>query len=70
MLSDQRDAVSVYQGNWRLGGELPVLLEPVSVVEVAFEIDVIVDGRMDGGEFLETSHSPETEHGPLSPSQG
>ena len=23
---------------------------------------MIVDGRMDGGEFLEASHLPETEH--------
>lgn len=31
---------------------LPVLLEPASVAEMTFEIEVVVDGRMDGGELL------------------
>ena len=59
-----------------LGGKLPpfgqrvfsVLLEPVSVVDVAFEIEVIVDGRVDSGELLKASHSPESEHRPLASS--
>ena len=27
---------------------------------------MVVDGRMDGGKFLEASHPPETEHGVFS----
>ena len=60
MLSDESELVSVYQGFGNLDcklptfgqRDLPVLLEPVSVVDVALEIEVIVDGRMDGGELL------------------
>jgi hypothetical protein len=48
---------------------LPVLLEPVAGIEVSVEIEVVVDGRVDGGEFLKTSHLPEAEHRPLSSSQ-
>jgi glycine/D-amino acid oxidase-like deaminating enzyme len=48
---------------------LPVLLAPVSIVDVAFEIKVIVDGGMDGGELLLTSHSAESEHRPLTPAK-
>jgi hypothetical protein len=29
-------------------------------------VETNVDGSVDGGEFLQTSHAPETEHGPLS----
>lgn len=73
VLSDEREAVSGFERDWLLDdwmppfGEhnLPILLEPVAVVEMAFEIEVVVDGRMDGGELLETLHSPETKHGPL-----
>ena len=34
-----------------------------------FLIEEVVDGRMDGCEFLQTSHLPETEHGPFSSSK-
>jgi hypothetical protein len=44
---------------------LPVLLESVSIFDVAMELEVVVARRMNGGEFLKTSHSPETKHGPL-----
>ncbi len=46
-----------------------VQLEDVSTVEVAFLIEVVEDGGVDGGEGLQTSHAPETEHGPFSSSQ-
>ena len=46
-----------------------VQFEVVPAVEVAFLIEEIVDGRMDGGEFLETSHPPESLHRPFSSSQ-
>ncbi len=46
-----------------------VELEVVPAVEVAFLIKEIVDGGMDGGEFLQTSHPPEAEHRPFSSSK-
>jgi len=78
VLSDQSELVSDWQGFAGLGGklppfgqrDLPVLLEPVAVVEVSFEIEVIVDGGMDGGELLQTSHSSKPKHGPFSSSKG
>ena len=30
------------------------------------QIEVVVDGRMNGDEFLQASHPPETEHGVFS----
>ena len=33
-------------------------------------MEVVVDGRMNGGEFLEASHPPETEHGGFSSPEG
>ena len=32
-------------------------------------IEVIVDGGMNSGEFLQTSHAPKAEHGPFSSSK-
>ena len=46
-----------------------VALEIVSGVEMSFLIEEVVDGGMNGGEFLQTSHLPETEHGPFSSSK-
>ena len=43
-------------------GGLPVLLEPVAGVEVSVEIEMVVDGRVEGCELLKTSHLPEAEH--------
>jgi len=59
VVSDQSELVSVCQEFFDLGGklppfgqrDLPALLEPVAVVDVALEIEMIVDGRMDGGEL-------------------
>ena len=76
MLSDKSEPVRLGTERLWSGGELPpfgqgdlpVFLEPVAVVEVAFEVEVIVDGRMDGGEHLKTSHSSEPEHRPLASS--
>jgi len=48
---------------------LPILLEPVSVVEMSFEVEMIVDGGMDGGELLETSHSPKSKHCAFTPAE-
>jgi len=52
VLSDQSELVSVCRGFGGLGGKLPpfcqrggtVFLEPVTLVEMSFEIEVIVDG--------------------------
>ncbi len=40
----------------------PGQLEGVSAGERSFLVEVVVDGGMDGGEFLQTSHTPETLH--------
>ena len=58
-MSDKSEPVSVSMEFADLCGKLPpfgqrifpVLLEPVAVVDVALEIEMIVDGRMDGGEL-------------------
>jgi len=34
----------------------------VAAVEVAFLVEVVMDGGVDGGECLQTSHAPETLH--------
>ncbi|GJL96273.1 MAG: hypothetical protein DHS20C06_00900 [Hyphobacterium sp.] len=60
-----------------LGGKLPppglrnfaVLLEPIAGVEMSIMVEVVVDGRMDGDELLKASHSPESEHRALSPTE-
>ena len=50
-------------------GSGSVELEFVSAVEVAFVVEVVLHGGVDGGEGLQTSHAPETEHRPLPSSQ-
>ena len=37
-------------------------LEIVPWAAGSSQVEVVVDGRMDGGKFLEASHPPETEH--------
>ncbi len=46
-----------------------VELEIVPAVEVAFLVEMVMDGGMDGGEFLKTSHPSEAEHRPFSSSK-
>ena len=46
-----------------------VEFEVGSGVEVALQFEMIVNRRMDGCEFLQTSHPPEPLHGPLSSSK-
>jgi hypothetical protein len=75
-MSDKSELGSGYYVFAGLGGkfppfgqrDLPLLLEPISDIDVALDIGVIVDRGMDRGELLETSHSPESEHSPLSSS--
>ena len=43
-----------------------VQLEVCSAVEVAFLVEMIVDRRVDGNEFLQCSRSSEAQHGALS----
>jgi len=73
VVSDESELVSVEQVFTGLGGKLPplgqrvfpVLLEPVSVADVAFKIEVVVDGRMEGGKFSTGSRDRELEHNAL-----
>ena len=44
-------------------------LEMISAGEAAFLVEVVVDGRVDGGELLQTSHAPESLHGTFSSSK-
>ena len=44
-------------------------LEVRSAGETAFLVEVVRDRGMDGGEFLKTSHPPETKHRPLASSE-
>lgn len=44
------------------------LLVGLPVDEMAFLVEVIVEGRMDRGELLQSLHPSEPEHGALSPS--
>ena len=46
-----------------------VKFEVVSAVEVAFLVEMIVDRRVEGDEFLQCSHSSEAQHGALSSSK-
>jgi len=46
-----------------------VSLKVVSAVEVAFLIEVVVDGGVDGSEFLQASHLPEAQHRTFSSSK-
>ena len=47
-----------------------VFLEFFTAVEMAFEVEVVVNGGLDGGELLKTSHRPEPVHDFLSSPQG
>ena len=47
-----------------------VFLKFFTAVEMAFEVEVVVNGGLDGGELLKTSHRPEPRHGFFSPPQG
>jgi len=46
-----------------------VELEDASAGEAAFVVEVVVDGGVNSGEFLQTSHAPEPKHRPLASSQ-
>lgn len=46
-----------------------VLLEDRAGGEDAFQIEVVVNRGVDGGELLQTSHLPESLHRPLAPSE-
>jgi len=46
-------------------GGRSVELEFIPAIEVAFLVEVVVHGGVDGGAGLQTSHAPETEHRPL-----
>jgi hypothetical protein len=46
-----------------------VQFEIISAVEMALQIEVVVDGGVEGGEFLQASNPPETEHGTLPSSE-
>ena len=46
-----------------------VKLEVFSAVEVAFLVEMIVDRRVDGDEFLQGSHAPKADHCPFSSSE-
>jgi hypothetical protein len=37
---------------------------------VSVLVEMVVDRAVDGGEFLQTSHPPELEHGPFPSSEG
>lgn len=50
-------------------GGRAVLLEDVAAIEVAFEIEMIVDRGVNGGEFLQGLDVPELCHRPLSSSK-
>jgi hypothetical protein len=41
------------------------LLDIRSEVEAALRVEMVADRSVDGGEFLQTSHAPETEYRPL-----
>jgi len=46
-----------------------VELQIWSTGEAAFLVEMVIDGSVNGYEFLQTSHTPETQHRPLSPSK-
>ena len=39
-----------------------VQFEIIAAVEMAFLVEVVMDGGVDGSEFLQTSHASETQH--------
>ena len=45
-------------------------LEVISLGEIALLVEVVEDGRVDGGELLKTSHAPEALHRAFSSSEG
>jgi hypothetical protein len=45
------------------------VLENLSADERAFLIAMVVNGAVQGGEFLKASHLPEAEHGPFTSSE-
>lgn len=45
------------------------MLEIGPAVEMAFLVEVVMDGGVDGDEFLQTSHTTEAEHCPFSSSK-
>ena len=45
------------------------IFESSSAFYVSLRIEVVVDGRVDRDEFLQSSHLPEPEHGAFSPSK-
>ena len=44
-------------------------LEMIPLGEAALLVEMVEDGRVDGDEFLQTSHAPEALHGPFSSSE-
>ena len=44
--------------------------EMISLGETALLVEVVEDGRVDGGKLLKTSHAPEPKHRPLPSSEG
>ena len=62
--SDHAELTPIGEG----GG--PVQLEDVATGKTAYLVEVVVDGRVDGGEHLKTSNPPETKHRPLPSSKG
>jgi len=47
-----------------------VFLEIFAAAKMTFEVEAIVDGRLDSGEFLSAFCSPEFRHRPLASPQG
>ncbi len=45
------------------------ILENLAAEEGTFLTEVVVNGAMQGGEFLQTSHQPEAQHRPLASSE-
>jgi hypothetical protein len=46
-----------------------VQLEFISAGEVMFLVEVVVNGGVNGGELLQTSHPPEADHSPFPSSE-
>lgn len=68
----QRSEATPYAAHsWRPFGEIgcAVQLEICSGAEVSLLIEMVADGGMNSGEFLQTSHAPEPLHGPFSSSK-
>ena len=74
VLSDECELVSVFPIGANLGstqltplGESggSVELEIGPAVEMSFLVKMVLDGGVDGDEFLQTAHAPEAQHRPL-----